>query len=260
MNDHATTPPEDDVFKALADPSRRMLLDLLFERDGQTLSELQAHLPMTRFGCMKHLQVLEDAGLLTTRKVGREKHHYLNPVPIELVYERWVSKYAQPWTRTLAGLKHALEEAQMTDPPAHVFEVFIRTTPERLWAAITDGTLTPHYYRGSRVESTWTVGAPYRYTDPTGTVYLDGEVREVDPPRRLVTTFRPLWQGAAADTMPSVVTWEIEPLGTTCKLTVTHLGLTPDDPQTRGITAEWARILSGLKTYLETEVPLVIET
>ena len=93
---------QDDVFKALADASRRTLLDLLFERDGQTLSELQVHLPMTRFGCMKHLQVLEDAGLITTRKVGREKLHYLNTVPIQLVYDRWVGKYARPW----AGPRH----------------------------------------------------------------------------------------------------------------------------------------------------------
>ncbi len=126
-----------EVFRALADPSRRTLLDLLFAQDGQTLTALHAHLPtMTRFGCMKHLQVLEEAGLLTTRKVGREKHHYLNPVPLQLVYERWVSKYAQPWTRTLTGLKRTLEESQMTDTPAHVFEIFIRTTPERLWHAL----------------------------------------------------------------------------------------------------------------------------
>jgi DNA-binding transcriptional ArsR family regulator len=99
----------DEVFKALADPSRRHLLDLLFQRDGQTLGELCGELDMTRFGAMKHLRVLEEAGLVTTRRQGREKLHFLNPVPIQLIYERWVSKYASPWTRTLADLKKKLE-------------------------------------------------------------------------------------------------------------------------------------------------------
>lgn len=93
----------DAVFKALADSHRRLLLDVLFQQDGQTLLQLQQHLPMTRFGCMKHLQVLEEAGLITSRKVGREKFHYLNPVPIRLIQERWVSKYAEPWIQALLG-------------------------------------------------------------------------------------------------------------------------------------------------------------
>jgi DNA-binding transcriptional ArsR family regulator len=100
----------DAVFKALADPTRRSLLDELYERDGQALSALEARLPMTRFGVMKHLKVLEEAGLVTTRKRGREKLHFLNPVPIRLVHDRWVSKYAEPWAATLTGLKRTLEE------------------------------------------------------------------------------------------------------------------------------------------------------
>ena len=102
----------DEVFKALADPTRRGLLDALFERDGQTLSELEGRLPMTRFGVMKHLRVLEDAGLVKTRKRGREKLHFLNPVPIRLVHDRWVSKYAEPWTAALSGLKQELEKEE----------------------------------------------------------------------------------------------------------------------------------------------------
>jgi DNA-binding transcriptional ArsR family regulator len=129
----------DDVFKALSDASRRHLLDKLFKRDGQTLGQLEAHLPdMTRFGVMKHLGVLEDAGLVTTRKVGREKLHYLNPVPIRRVFDRWTSKYAKPFTRALADLKQRLEgDNNMSAPtaPKHVYEVYIRTTPEKLWAA-----------------------------------------------------------------------------------------------------------------------------
>ena len=100
----------DEVFRALADPTRRSLLDELFKEDGQTLSALEARLPMTRFGVMKHLKVLEQAGLVTTKRRGREKLHFLNPVPIRLIYERWVSKYAEPWVSGLTGLKRELEE------------------------------------------------------------------------------------------------------------------------------------------------------
>jgi DNA-binding transcriptional ArsR family regulator len=100
----------DEVFKALADPTRRSLLDELYEQDGQSLSALERRLPMTRFGVMKHLKVLEEANLVTTRKRGREKLHFLNPVPIRLVHDRWVSKYAEPWAATLTGLKRQIEE------------------------------------------------------------------------------------------------------------------------------------------------------
>ena len=100
----------DEVFKALGDATRRELLDRLYERDVQTLSALGSRLPMSRFGVMKHLRVLEDARLVVTRRRGREKLHYLNPVPIRLVYERWVSKYAEPWASALTGLKRELEE------------------------------------------------------------------------------------------------------------------------------------------------------
>src|SRR6202051_3977663 len=119
----------EDVFKALADPTRRSLLDKLFKKDGQTLSALEGRLPMTRFGVMKHLRVLEEARLVVTRRRGREKLHFLNAVPIRLIHDRWVSKYAEPWAATLSGLKHELEEKTMEK----VFEIYIKTTPERLW-------------------------------------------------------------------------------------------------------------------------------
>src|SRR6266542_2748823 len=103
----------DDVFRALADPTRRNLLDELFRQDGQTLSALERRLPMTRFGVMKHLRLLEEAGLVVSRRRGREKLHFLNPVPIRLVHDRWVSKYAEPWAATLSELKHKFEEKTM---------------------------------------------------------------------------------------------------------------------------------------------------
>src|SRR6187431_279745 len=123
-----TNDDDDRVFKALADPTRRFLLDRLFVRDGRTLTELESELAMTRFGVMKHLRVLEDAGLVTTRRRGREKLHFLNPVPIRLVHDRWVSKYAEPWAAALSDLKHNLEDETMEK----VFEIYIKTTPQRL--------------------------------------------------------------------------------------------------------------------------------
>src|ERR1700751_3239529 len=101
---------DDLVFKALADPTRRHLLDRLFERDGRTLTELESDLEMTRFGVMKHLRVLEDAGLVVTRRAGREKHHFLNPVPIRVIHDRWIDKYTERHVSALSELKTQLEE------------------------------------------------------------------------------------------------------------------------------------------------------
>ncbi|HWX08954.1 MAG TPA: helix-turn-helix domain-containing protein, partial [Gaiellaceae bacterium] len=147
----------DAVFRALADPTRRSLLDELFREDGQTLSALEERLPMTRFGVMKHLKVLQETGLVTTKKRGREKLHFLNAVPIRLVHDRWVSKYAEPWAATLSGLKQQLEEETMEK----VFEIYIKTTPERLWEAIIDPDLREKYSFGIRVDSDWTAGSSY---------------------------------------------------------------------------------------------------
>src|SRR5882757_3109426 len=114
----------DAVFRALADPTRRSLLDELFRQDGQTLSALEERLPMTRFGVMKHLKVLEEAGLVVSKRRGREKLHFLNPVPIRLVHDRWVSKYAEPWAAELSNLKRKLEDKTMEK----IFEIYIKTT------------------------------------------------------------------------------------------------------------------------------------
>src|ERR1700736_6401550 len=168
----------DEVFKALADPTRRGLLDELFKRDGQTLSALERRLPMTRFGVMKHLRVLEQAGLVTTRRRGREKLHFLNPVPIRLVHDRWVSKYAEPWAAGLSGLKQRLEDQTMEK----VFEIYIKTTPERLWEALTDPELRSQYTFGVGYESNWTTGSPYKAAAGSLSI-AEGENLEVDPPR-----------------------------------------------------------------------------
>src|SRR2546423_1719375 len=149
----------DDVFRALADPTRRSLLDELFREDGQTLTALGERLPMTRFGVMKHLKVLEEAGLVVTRRRGREKLHFLNPVPIRLIHDRWVSKYSEPWVSGLSGLKQTLEAAM-----EKVFEIYIETTPDRLWEAITNPDMRRQYTFGAMVESDWSPGSTYAAT------------------------------------------------------------------------------------------------
>jgi uncharacterized protein YndB with AHSA1/START domain/DNA-binding transcriptional ArsR family regulator len=236
----------DAVFRALADPTRRSLLDELYREDGQTLHALQERFSMTRFGVMKHLKQLEEAGLVVTKRHGREKLHYLNPVPIRLVHDRWVSKYAEPWVAGLSGLKQELE-LQMEK----VFEIYIRTTPDRLWEAITDSEIRSKYNFGAGVQSDWKVGSSIEMGSPKADSLLgDGEVLEVDPPRRLVHTMRALWGDDVKNEGFTRVAWDIVPVGDSCQLTVTH------DQMREGANDQlyggWPMILSGLKTWLET--------
>jgi uncharacterized protein YndB with AHSA1/START domain/DNA-binding transcriptional ArsR family regulator len=234
----------DSVFRALADPTRRRLLDKLFEKDGQTLGALEA-LPMTRFGVMKHLKLLEEAGLVVTKRRGREKLHFLNPIPIRLIHDRWVSKYTEPWVATLSALKHRLEDQTMEK----IFEIYIKTTPERLWQAITDTEMRRKYTFGVVVTSDWTPGSSYQGLR-WGRPIFEGENLEVDPPRRLVQSFRALWGEDVKSEGTSRVTWEIEPVGDSCRLTVTHDQLRED--ANSQLYGGWPMILSGLKTLLET--------
>jgi len=236
----------DLVFKALADPTRRSLLDELFRQDGQTLSNLEERFEMTRFGVSKHLKLLEEAGLVVVKRRGREKLHFLNAVPIRLVHDRWVSKYAEPWAAGLSDLKTSLEQTM-----EKVFEIYIRTTPERLWTAITDPQIRRKYNFGVGVKSDWTPGARIEMSSPKAPGPLgEGEVLEVDPPRRLVHTLTALWSDEVRDEGTSRVTWEIHPVADSCRLIVTH------DQLREGANDElyggWPMILSGLKTWLET--------
>jgi uncharacterized protein YndB with AHSA1/START domain/DNA-binding transcriptional ArsR family regulator len=234
------------AFRALADPTRRSLLDELFRQDGQTLNALEERLPMTRFGVMKHLRQLEDAGLVVTRRRGREKLHFLNPVPIRLIHDRWVGKYAEPWAAALSDLKQRLET-----PMEKMFEIYIRTTPERLWEAITDSEIRSKYNFGVRVNSDWKPGSRIETVHDGAPGPLgEGEVLEADPPHRLVHTMVALWSDDVKSEGTSRVTWEIEPVGDSCRLLLTH------DQLREGANDElyggWPMILSGLKTWLET--------
>lgn len=253
------------MFRALADPSRRTLLDRLFERDGQTLGELEAALPdMTRFGVMKHLRVLDAAGLVTSRKVGRERHHYLNAVPIRRIHDRWLDRYRMRAADLLDDLRITLEAEAMTShdtptqaPPKLVFATYIRTTPDRIWRALTESEFTTRYYYGSTVHSDWQPGSRYEYR--TGdNLAIEGLVLEADPPRRLSMTFRDLWSNPDAHTEPARVTFEIEESGSgVCRLTVVHEDVVGADSRIAEVSGGWPFILAGLKTLLETGEPLL---
>lgn len=245
----------DAVFKALNDPTRRRLLDMLRERDGQTLTELESGLGMTRFGVMKHLKVLEAASLVTTHKAGRMKHHYLNAVPLQDVIDRWVEPLIQkPLTRAALDLKAKLEgsnpmsTATLTKPD-FVLRTFIKTTPAKLWRALIDGEMTARYYiNWARLDGEIVAGGRYRYLMADGSVMLSGEVLEAIPEKRLEMTFVPGWAGP--DAQSSRVVMEIAPAGEmACKLTIAHYGLPAGQ---EGVEDGWAKIAAKLKSFLET--------
>ena len=195
---------DDRVFKALADPTRRFLLDRLFERDGRTLTELESELEMTRFGVMKHLRVLEDAGLVVARRSGREKLHFLNPVPIRLIHDRWIDKYTERQISALANLKagtggHGMSTMTETGV-TQVYRVYIKATPEAIWDAITQPEWNERYGYPGRGEYDLRPGGSYRaVAGPEAQamgmpeLLVEGEVIELDPPRKLVQTWRAAW-------------------------------------------------------------------
>lgn len=239
------------VFKALADPTRRELLDALFGEDGQTLVSLTRRFDMTRIAVAKHLGILEDAGLVVTKRRGREKLHFLNVVPIRMIHDRWIDKYRGRWAVGLIGLRDELEATM-----ERLYEIYIRTTPERLWEAITSAEVRARFQFGCRIDSDWAPGSTYEITSAQapGKTLCDGTNIEVDPPRRLVQSFHAHWDDASDAHGPTRVTWEIEPAGDSCRLLVTHDELAPDAPET--LYGGWPMILSGLKTYLETGTTL----
>ena len=246
------------IFRALGDPGRRELLDQLFERDGQTLGELCSYLPgMTRFGVMKHLAVLEEAGLLTTQKVGREKRHFLNPVPIRLVHDRWIGKFAEPVVGAMSAMKRTLEAT--VDTVDHVYSVYIKATPERVWRAITDGDDSVRYYYGTRVASDWTPGAPITYTYPDGSIAADGAVIDIEPGRKVTMSFHPRWDPETEAGGPIRMTWAVEAGedGGPTRLTVTS-ALVPGSRVEAEFSGGVVLIVSGLKTMVETGEPLSV--
>jgi DNA-binding transcriptional ArsR family regulator/uncharacterized protein YndB with AHSA1/START domain len=256
----------DEVFRALADPSRRLLLDRLNDRNGQTLRELCAGLEMARQSVSKHLAVLEAANLVTTVRRGREKLHYLNTAPINDMSERWINRYDQERVLALADLKRALEETPL-QKPSFAYTTYIKTTPERLWQALTEPAFTERYWK-TTFETDWQVGSTMTWHNH-GVTIADAEqvVLESEPYRRLSYTWHTFTPelaevhaqlgddvlAKAASERRSKVTFEIEPLDELCKLTVVHDGFEPGSTVLDLISGGWPRVLSDLKTLLETD-------
>jgi uncharacterized protein YndB with AHSA1/START domain/DNA-binding transcriptional ArsR family regulator len=254
----------DAVFRALADPSRRRLLDDLNARNGQTLRELCAGLDMARQSVSKHLAVLEAANLVTTVRRGREKLHYLNPAPINEIAERWINRYEKERVHALADLKKALEDNPM-QKPSFVYTTYIKTTPERLWQALTDPAFTERYW-GNRFDTDWRVGSTMAW-NLRGLRIEDPEqvVVEADPHRRLSYSWHTMTR-ELADSLDfsdelfetlvaeprSKVTFDIEPRGEAVKLTVTHDDFEPGSKMAELVSGGWPQVLSDLKTLLET--------
>jgi uncharacterized protein YndB with AHSA1/START domain/DNA-binding transcriptional ArsR family regulator len=240
----------DKVFKALGDPTRRHLLDRLRERQGQTLGELCGDLDMARQSATQHLAVLEAANLISSVRRGRERLHYLNPVPLHEIQERWIDKFERPRLRTLTEVKRRAEEDEMTDKPTYVYVTYIHSTAERVWHALTDADLSAQYWGHSNV-SDWEPGSAWehRRTDGSGIADVVGTVLEAVPPRRLVMTFAgPNEEDSGA---PSQVTFTIEPHEEIVRLTVTHENLA-DQADYEAAASGWPAVLSNLKSLIET--------
>ncbi|MET0324553.1 MAG: metalloregulator ArsR/SmtB family transcription factor [Ilumatobacteraceae bacterium] len=269
----------DGVFRALADPSRRSLLDSLDRHNGQTLQELCAGLAMARQSVSKHLAVLEAANLVSTVRRGREKLHFLNAAPINAIADRWISHYDRRRVTALADLKTALEQTSMTttSTDAHAIEfrytTYIRTTPEQLWQALTDPVFTERYW-GVALRSAWTVGAPITW-EFAGVTITDPEqiVVEADPPRRLAFRWHRVTPefvaavgggddeeiAAMAGEPLSTISFDLEPTGALVKLTVVHDGFEPGSAVLAGVSDGWPSIIASLKSLLETGEPLAFE-
>ncbi|MQA81685.1 MAG: metalloregulator ArsR/SmtB family transcription factor [Streptosporangiales bacterium] len=264
----------DAVFKALADPSRRRLLDSLNGRNGQTLRDLCVGLDMARQSVSKHLAVLEAAGVVTTRWRGREKLHHLNAAPINAIAERWISRYDRARANALDDLKTALEQEHMASNE-FVYTTYITTTPERLWQALTDPAFTRRYW-GVTFDTDWAEGSPMTWHEQDVTT-ADPEqvVLESVPGRRLSYTWHTITPEfakthgiddevftALAEETRSKVTFEIEPVDDLVKLTVVHDGFPPDSTMRTMVSEGWPRLVSDLKTLLETDdlVPAPVGT
>src|SRR5919107_973376 len=243
---------QDAVFKALADPTRRQVLDRLRERDGQTLGELCAELAMARQSASQHLAVLEAATLISTVRRGREKLHYLNPVPLHDIQERWIDRFGAARLRSLSAIRRAAEEQHMAESqrPSYVYVTYIRATPEQVWHALTDADLTARYW-GHRNESDWQPGSTWQHlrTDGSGIADVTGTVVEVVPPERLAVTFP--GSDEQRDGRPSLVTFTIERHQDIVRLTVRHDDL-PTEADREAVAAGWPAVLANLKSLLET--------
>ncbi|WP_189312940.1 ArsR/SmtB family transcription factor [Streptomyces brasiliensis] len=245
----------DSVFKALADPTRRLLLDRLREHNGQTLRDLCERLEMARQSVTQHLDVLQRANLVTVVRRGRERLHYLNPTPIHEIEQRWISGFDKPRLQAISAIKNQAEEYAMSNEPTavptYVYVTYIRARAEQVWQALTDADLTARYWGHANV-SDWQPGSAWehRRVDGSGKVDVVGRVIEAEPPTRLVITFDDV-PDPESPREASVVTFLVEPHEDIVRLTVTHEKLA-DQEMLNGISQGWPAVLANLKSLLET--------
>lgn len=245
----------DQVFKALADPTRRLLLDRLRADNGQTLGALCEHLGMARQSATQHLDLLVRANLVTVVRRGRERLHYLNPVPIQEIEQRWIAEFDRPRLQAISAIKHQAEEHAMTDTttsvPTYVYVTYIRASAEQVWQALTDADLTARYWGHANI-STWQPGDSWEHRRVDGSDHVDvlGKVLTAEPPTRLTITFEDT-PDAQLTRDPSVVTFLVEPHEDIVRLTVTHENL-PNQEMHDGIAHGWPAVLANLKSLLET--------
>ncbi|KPJ80738.1 MAG: hypothetical protein AMJ58_07445 [Gammaproteobacteria bacterium SG8_30] len=239
----------DEVFRALADPTRRELLDRLRRREGQTLLELAEGFDMTRQAVTKHLDLLVEARLVTVDWRGRERLHYLNPVPLARIAARWMDRFARRRSRALVDLKSRLEEP-MQDPE-YVYEIYIKAQRDAVWEALTEGHFTRQYWFATSIESSWQAGAPVRFLFEDGRVAVEGEVLEADRPARLSYTWHPLYDEGLAAEVPSRVTFELEEVRGQTRLRVVHDRFPAGSAVRRHVAGGWEFLISGLKSVVE---------
>jgi DNA-binding transcriptional ArsR family regulator len=250
-------PPDTDaVFRALSDPSRRKILDLLKVEPGQSVGGLAEAFRFSRYAVMKHLRVLEQAQLVVSRRDGKRRLLFLNAIPIQTIYDRWISQYSAQWASRLTSIKYELEKEQGMPSAAtqlkHVYVVYIRTGAEKLWEALTRPEMTKQYFHNTEIQGEFSVGSKVDYitTEEDGSrrPALTGEILECEPGRRLVHTF----EFPRMEDDPTRVVYDIEPMGDVVKLTVTHEGFERETETYNMVQQGWPPILSGLKTLLET--------
>ena len=252
------------VFKALADRHRREILDIIKAAPGITLQKISSQFSFTRYAVMKHLRILEDANLVVRQRDGKFRRFYLNTIPFQMIYDRWLSEYTRFWSTTLTNLKYNLEQEDIMDKSGlkQVYVVYIRTTREKLWEAISSPDFTQRYFFNTRVDSDFKKGSEISYlqTGPDGSqsVPVKGKILESDPPNRLVHSFEHSMNSQHGKTysQPSRVVYEMEEMGDLVKLTLTHDDFNGDRETYESVSGGWPMIINSLKTLLETGEPL----
>ena len=238
----------DSLFKALADPTRRTLLDSLRAKPGQSLQELQGQLEMSRFGVMKHLGVLEEAKLIVTHKKGRFKYHYLNALPLQEAIDRWIEPLLEkPVARAVLDLKSSLEGTPKMSKPDYMMETYIDCTEDALWDALTDpAQMTAYHFAAYRVALE---GDTYVFYMPDGSIMMKNRTLSVTPKTRIEATFEPVMEGdIPASRQVFIITQEANYM----KVTIEHYNLHFPVVPGRGVADGWPRWAAGLKSWLET--------